>query len=174
MKKTIVVYGSKYGSTKEYASLIAEELGCNCMSYYQVNANLLQNYEVIIYGGGLYAGKMRGLNKFKKYISKLKDKKIIMFAVGAASEQADTLDRIKKQNEIISYPVFYLRGGMDVANMTKIDRFMIKMLKKSAEKKTDAEQTTEMKKILEMYDKKVSFVDKKNIRPLMLMIKKQG
>ena len=52
--KTIVAYKSKSGYTKKYAQWIAQELNCDIKE----NAELsdIINYDVIIYGGGMYAG----------------------------------------------------------------------------------------------------------------------
>ena len=36
--KTIVIYKSKYGSTKDYAKWISEELGCKCYDAKEVKA----------------------------------------------------------------------------------------------------------------------------------------
>ena len=38
MKKTAVIYGSKYGATKQYATWIAEELGADLINYKDAKA----------------------------------------------------------------------------------------------------------------------------------------
>lgn len=173
MKKTIVIYGSKYGATKEYASLIAEELGANLIRHNQVKVSELAHYDLIIYGGGLYRGKMLGVNQVKKALSKLKDKKVMMFAVGSVSEQAHTIKQIKKQNALGEYPVFYFRGALDYPNLTTIDRILINGLKKMISKKPVQELDQNAKEFLEMHGKANNFIEKKNIRPLIIETKKK-
>ena len=51
---TIVVYKTKYGSTKTYAEWIAEELGCVAVDAKSIKADDLLMYDTVIYGGGLF------------------------------------------------------------------------------------------------------------------------
>ena len=73
--KSIVIYKSKYGSTKQYALWIAEELGCEAVDAKQVKADDLLEYDNIVYGGGLYAEVINGVTIITKNIENLKDKK---------------------------------------------------------------------------------------------------
>ncbi len=52
---TIVIYKTKYGSTKTYADWIAEELVCESVDAKSVKIEDLEKYDTIVYGGGLYA-----------------------------------------------------------------------------------------------------------------------
>lgn len=60
MNKTAVVFKSKYGSTKKYAQWIAEELSCDIFERKNVKSDDLEAYDTVIYGGGLYAGGVKG------------------------------------------------------------------------------------------------------------------
>ena len=48
--KAIVIYKSKYGSTKAYAQKIAQCLGCEAVDAKSVKAKELADYDTIIYG----------------------------------------------------------------------------------------------------------------------------
>ena len=48
----IVIYKSKYGSTKAYAEWIAEALSCQAVEAKSVKADDLLAYDTIVYGGG--------------------------------------------------------------------------------------------------------------------------
>ena len=61
MKKCVVVYKSKYGATKKYAEWIAEDLHADLFEGKAASADALTAYDVIVYGGGLYAGGVSGL-----------------------------------------------------------------------------------------------------------------
>ena len=78
----IVIYKSKYGSTKTYAEWIAEELGCEAVDVTAVKADDLLSYDTIVYGGGLYAETINGVNFITKNIEKLAGKKIIVYSTG--------------------------------------------------------------------------------------------
>lgn len=54
--RILVTYASKYGTTKRYAQWIAEDLACDLRDSREVNAELLKSYDILIHGGGLYAG----------------------------------------------------------------------------------------------------------------------
>ena len=66
MSKTIVVYKTKYGSTKSYAQWIAEDLGCNFVDAKDIKIDELLQYDTIIYGGGLYAEIINGVSLITK------------------------------------------------------------------------------------------------------------
>ena len=85
MERTAVVYTSKYGATEKYARWIGEELECPVFSLDNLSKGQLDNYDNIIYGGGVQAGGIKGFDKFKKWIKPLigqPGKKIVVFAVG--------------------------------------------------------------------------------------------
>jgi menaquinone-dependent protoporphyrinogen IX oxidase len=58
MAKALVLYFSKYGSTKKYAEWIASELNGDIYNIKKFNQNSLKEYDTIILGSGLYAGKI--------------------------------------------------------------------------------------------------------------------
>ena len=66
--KKIVIYKSKYGATDRYANWIGEELSCPVVEMSDFKKEMVQENDVIIYGGGVHAGGIRGWEDFKKYI----------------------------------------------------------------------------------------------------------
>ena len=61
MGKTIIIYGSQYGSTKRYAKQLAEKTGITAVDYCDIKN--IGEYDRIIYLGALYAGGVLGLKK---------------------------------------------------------------------------------------------------------------
>ena len=61
--KGLVLYGSKYGSTRRYAQELARQLGFDCLDHRQATGQEAGQYPVIVYGGGLYAGGVTGLKQ---------------------------------------------------------------------------------------------------------------
>ncbi len=55
MGKGIILYQSKYGSTRKYGEWLREETGYACAETRYTNVKLLQEYDTIILGGGVYA-----------------------------------------------------------------------------------------------------------------------
>ena len=64
--KTLVVYRSHYGSTRRYAQWLAQALDADAAEERQADARLVQNYECVIFGGGLYAGSIAGAARMAK------------------------------------------------------------------------------------------------------------
>ena len=80
--KSIVIYKSKYGSTRDYANWIADELGCDAIDAKNVKIGDLSGFDNIVFGGGLYAEMIAGITLISKNLDKLKDKKIAVFTTG--------------------------------------------------------------------------------------------
>lgn len=131
---TVVIYKSKYGSTKQYAEWIREELGADLKNADEVKFKDLLQYDTIIYGAGVYIGCIAGIALISDNYELLKDKKIIVFAVGL-TDPAD----IGKCNDLITknfswemmdaIPVFHLRGALDYKKIGIGNKLMMKRLK---------------------------------------------
>ena len=154
----IVLYKSKYGSTKAYAEWIAEDLGCECRPAKGVKVDDLLSYDTIIYGGGLYAEIINGV-------------KLIIYTTGITPLDVreyydhEVLDKNIKP-EIRPYiKVYNFMGKMILDELTAPHRAAIKMLKKIMSGK---ENPTEMEKMLiELCDADGDFTDKSAIKELV-------
>jgi len=69
MNKTVVIYESKYGYTRRYAKWIAEELSCPVYERKRFRPQDFSRYQVIIYGGGLYARKSSGHSRAATHVN---------------------------------------------------------------------------------------------------------
>ena len=117
----IILYKSKYGATKKYAEWIAERTGFECIKTDDADIRKVQKYDVIILGGGIYASGIAGISFLKKNISKLKDKKIIVFFSCASPYEKEGYDTVVNYNlkgELKGIPCFYTRGTFDMKEMT--------------------------------------------------------
>lgn len=169
--KAIVVYKSKYGYTKRYAEWTAEELGCDIKE----NASLgdILGYDVIICGGGCYAGSINGAKLITKNLSRLPGKKLILFAVGSSSgAEKDIVPFWEKnlnaeQRERIAH--FYLRGGFDYGRLGNTDKLLMNMLKAHLKKIKDPDEET--RGLLAAYDTPVDFTDRERLGDLLEYVK---
>jgi menaquinone-dependent protoporphyrinogen IX oxidase len=59
MPNALVLYFTKYGSTKKYAEWIAEELKGDIFDIKDARPNQLHEYDVILLGSALYAGSIK-------------------------------------------------------------------------------------------------------------------
>ena len=77
---TIILYASKTGFSQRYAQTLAEELGCRAVSYQERKALVLEEYDTIILAGGIYAGRMNGLQWLQKQLPALAGKRLAALA----------------------------------------------------------------------------------------------
>ena len=170
MSKTIVVYKTKYGSTKSYAQWIGEDLGCNFVDAKDIKIDELLQYDTIIYGGGLYAEIINGVSLITKNIEKLKDKKIIVYTTGItpldvrAYYDGEVLEKNFKNGVPENVKIFNFLGKMKMEELTLVHRAALKSLKKIMSAK---ENPSDMIKLLiELCDADGDFSDRSQIKEL--------
>lgn len=167
--KSVVIYMSQTGFTKKYAEWIAEELGADIFEVSEANADMLKNYDTIIYGGGLYAGGINGVKLITENISSLKDKKVIVFATGASMGRSKEINGVKDKNftaeqqEHIKF--FYLRGGFDYNKLNTFNKIIMTFLKWSLKMRGD--RTPDEQGMLDAYDHPMDCTKKENIQELV-------
>lgn len=169
--KSIVVYKSKYGSTKDYATWIAEAIGCEAVDIKKVKIEDLVEYDNIVFGGGIYAEMIAGITLISKNTDKLKDKKIAVFTTGITP-----LDRREYyDNEVApknfkggvpqNVKIFNYMGKMITEELTPVHKAAIVALKKLMSGKKNP---TEMEKLLiDLCDVSGDFCDKNAIKELV-------
>lgn len=167
--KTIVVYRSKYGYTKKYAEWLAESLSCDIKE----NASIadIAGYDAVICGCGIYAGRINGAKLITKNLSRLSEKKLVLFAVGSSVGRPEELEAFWKkaleENIRENVPHFYLRGGFDYSRLGNVDRLMMNMLKKMLLGKDTL--TEDDKGLLSAYETPVDFTERKNLDEIIKM-----
>lgn len=173
--KGIILYKSKYGATLKYAKWLAEETGYNICNVEKAKLQDIETYDVIIFGGGVYATGIAGLNFLRKNMKYLNHKKILVFCDGASPYDEKALSEIKKHNMngvLSDIPLFYCRGGWDMQSMSFIDRNLCKMLRKSVAKKDSSEYEIWESALMSAGEEKCDWTDKKYILPILEEIQK--
>ena len=174
--KSIIVYGSQYGTTRFYAEKLSELTDIEPISYEQ--AAEVSGCELVIYLGGLYAGGVKGLKHALKYFPK--EAELILITVGLAdpadSENVKNIRKsLKKQMPDDTYKrarIFHLRGGIDYKQLTFKHKTMMKLLYNSVKNTPPEEMTAETKAMIETYNQKVNFVDERTLEPIVKEIKR--
>ncbi len=171
----IVIYKSKYGSTKDYAGWIAEELGCEAVDVKNIKSDDLLKYDAFVYGGGLYAEMIAGIHFITKSFDKISDKKIAIFTTGLTPpdcrEYYDdyVLSKNFKPHMLEKIKVFNFLGKMIVDELSFPHKTAIKALKKIMSGK---ENPTEMEQMLiRLCDENADYTDRKYITELVNYIK---
>ncbi|MCI8729372.1 MAG: hypothetical protein HFK07_06090 [Clostridia bacterium] len=138
MRKAIILYKSKYGSSKEYADLLSEELSAKEIdtetSELKNFKGKLDNYDIIVYAAGIKAYMIYDIRKFLRKAARVKlhNKKVVVMGVGMLKADLNYAERLRKNNAITSgMRFYYLRGAMDINKLKGIDASIIKMLARS-------------------------------------------
>lgn len=174
MNKIVVLYKSKYGATKKYATMLQEELSCDIYDVADYKKILFESYDCIIFAGAIYAGGMAGLNILRKIYKNIKHKKIILLCVGASPFDEKTIEEVKTHNlkeDLKGIPFFYARGAWNESSMTLKDRTMCKMLQKIIAKQDTDSCELWMKELLCSQGKICDWTDKKNLLPILEYIR---
>jgi len=170
MAKTVVVYKSKYGSTKKYAEWIAKAVDADILPHSKATIDKLLTYDIIIYGGVLYALGIIGFSLIKDNYARFKEKKLIVFSVGASPARKQALEDVMAKNftdemrENIHY--FHLRGGLNYKKMNFIDKTLMFLLMKKIARMKPEERDEDSKALFATYGKTVDFSSEKNIQPI--------
>lgn len=170
MSKGIILYQSKYGSTKKYADWLMEKTGYDCVETKNVKVEDLRNYDVIILGGGVYASGIAGLQFLKKNINQLVDKKIAVFAVGASPYDENAIQQIRDKHfkeALSNICLFYCRGAWDEDKMKFGDRTLCKMLQKAVAKQNPDEYEPWQKALMCAAGQKCDWTDESYLKPLL-------
>ena len=170
----IVVYKTKYGSTKNYAEWIGEELDCKVADAREVTIEELEQYDTIIYGGGLYAEVINGVSLITKNMDRLKNKKIAVYTTGITPlDCRDYYDKLVVEKNFKNgvpacIKLFNFTGKMVLDELSAVHRTALKTLKKIMSSK---KEPTEMEKLLiELCDADGDFSDRSQIADLVAYI----
>ena len=175
--KGIILYMSKYGSTKRYAEWLAEETGFDCAETNKAEFEEVKKYDVIVLGGGVYASGISRLSFFKKYYEELKDRKLIVFCAGASPYDEEAFRKLREHNlsgKLAGIPCFYCRGAWDMEKMTVMDRGLCRMLQKAVAKKDPETLEVWEKALLEAGTERHDWTDRSYLAPILEEIRKTG
>lgn len=130
MKKVLVLYKSKTGFSERYARWIADNLQCDLVELADFDKQTLSEYQLIVYGGGLYAGQINGIGKIKRWMKEFPDKIWVVFATGATPSRKNNEEIFFKTNfrkgEVRPAHFFYLIAGINYEKMGVIDRLLMR------------------------------------------------
>ena len=161
----IIIYGSHYGTTKQYAEELSRKTNIEAISFEKVKE--INSYDKIIYLGGLYAGGVLGMSKTLKKLNNILNKTIILATIGLADPTDEkNINNIRNniknqlQKEIFEKAkIFHLRGGIDYSKLNFVHKTMMRLLYNAVKNVSQEKQTAENRAMIETYNKKVDFID---------------
>ena len=159
----IIVYASRYGSTRRYADKLSELTGVEAVDYSKVKD--ISAYDKVIYMGSILAGTVTGL---KKTVSKMKaGQELVIVTVGMLDpKDPETVtglrSNIKQQIPADFYDesrIFHLQGCIDYPNLNLSHRMLMSMMHSMASKKPESELDAVSRTVLATYGQRIDYVD---------------
>lgn len=175
MSNIVIIYQSKYGATRKYAHWLSEEFSCDLVETKKAEIDKIANYDVIILGGGIYATGIAGISFLSKHYARLKEKKVIVFAVGASPYNEKAMEALKERNfkgELRKVPCFYCRGAWNENSMPWKDRTLCGLLKKAVAKKDPANYEPWELALMQAIGSNFDWTDKENLKPIIELVQK--
>lgn len=126
--KTLVLYESKTGSTKQYAEDIARRVDADVFPLKKFKLKNMASYDTIVFGGWVRGGEIIGLNKFLQAWDSISDKNVLIFGVGMSVTSKEGREQLINQNLLDMYHLrFYqVRGSFHFEKLGFLEKIMIK------------------------------------------------
>lgn len=176
MSRSIVIYTSKRGSTKQYAEWIAEDLGCEALTLSDAlkrDINLYE-YDCIIYGGWIRGSGIVDFDKFSRLLDADLMKRLIVYGTGFADETAEnyaqvwgySIGRIDPENR--NGAILYILGGRyEPESVTGMDKVLMKIMRTVLLSGSTPDARRQADKIRDRIDNGVDMVSRGNIVSLV-------
>ena len=150
--KSVVVYHSKYGSTREYAEWIGAETGAEVVALKEAGKKDFSAYDVVAFGGPFYAGKLKIAEFVTRVAPGLSGKRLAFFAVTArpAGDAGIVTDYERAVPEELRKTMrfFALPGRLRFASLNVVERGVMKMMKAKEFDRGSKEEAGELVKYL--------------------------
>lgn len=175
MKRSIVVYKSKYGATQQYAKMISDQLGCERILLDQLKMVNADEYDRFIFCLPIYNGLIAGMATLKLRYFTLSRKDIVMFLVGltdldAQDEISLAIEASLTEGMRHRFKIFYGMGRMRYKNMNLADKMSWSKWIKGIKKRPAAEwNPTEQAMVAHAKDK-LDLVEEDQIKGLLRFI----
>ena len=171
--KSIILYGSRYGSARRYAQELSSKTGIPAVGYRDIPS--LSGHQTIVYIGALYAGGVLGLARTLRSLSLRDGQRLVIVTVGLADpdipqNRENIRNSLPKQIPAQLYgraAVFHLRGAIDYQALSLGHRTMMALLHRSLQKKPAEEWSEEDRALMETYGKRADFADFASLRPIV-------
>lgn len=174
-----VVYKSDYGAARSYAIYIAKALNADLYDLRRIKEFDFSRYDTIVFGGGLYAGKVNGLHFLSSHALELTGKKLCVYTTGISDPTLDenvcrtekTVKKALPDPIAENIHVFCFRGGIDYDELSFGHRAAMSMLRNIIALKKPEKLSPDERTILDTYGKAVDFTNMSAADPLIAYLK---
>lgn len=133
---TLIVYATRHGGAEKCAKILSEKLSGNVdlWNLKEGKALDLKEYDKVIIGGSIYAGKIqKEVNEFcAKNLDVLKQKKIGLYVCGMLQEKAEIEVNASFPPDLLTHAKAkeFFGGEFVFAKMNRFERFIVKTVSK--------------------------------------------
>lgn len=166
--RQIIIYKSKTGFTKRYASWLSEALQCEAVPFEEAGQIQFSDYDVIIFGSSIRGGVIEELKWYRETILPL-EKVNVVFVTGAmppaSPENTKAITQNFNRKERKTIRIFYLQSGLNYEEMSFGEKLMMKMFRKML--KSRKNRTEEERSFTELIQKSFDCTEKANMEPML-------
>lgn len=172
----IIIYGSCYGASRKYAEALSEQTGISAQSFREVMS--LDQYDTLVYIGGLYAGKVLGLAQTLKRVKSVET--LLVISVGLADPDApDNMKHIRSKLDkqvpkalLDKMEHVHLRGAIDYETLSIKHTMMMSFLVSFLKRQPFEKQTPETKALIDTFGHKVDLTNLDDLEPIAARLQK--
>ena len=174
--KTIVLYGSRYGTTEKYAQELGRRLSCPVRPLSGISPDDIQAYDCVVVGGGLYANKAVGAKEVARLAPYLAKKRVAVFTVGITPPTIYDALRVSWRK---SYPAlvkqdvdfFHFPGSLELDKLNRFHRTTLLILQKFLRKRAGKDLSREEWIMLDALDNASREFRPGNVAPVEELVK---
>ncbi len=169
----VIIFGTHYGSARDYAEKLAEQLRLECFLYKEFRPS--RHYDLLLYVGSLYAGGVPGLAKTLARCAGAPPQRVLVVTVGI-SDPADAQNAENIANSVCRQlpaelrdktELFHVRGRLDYPRLKPHHRLMMKLVYQQAQKTPPEKRDEETRALIATYNQTVDFVDFSALEPVI-------
>lgn len=160
--KTLVIYTSETGYTKQYVDMLERRLiDPKIVELKELKKDMIKEADFIFYGGPLKNNVIRGLDKFLKHSKLFEGKDVFIFCTGIQPNDDEKKELVIMANALDSYHVrlYMLPGGLDLTKMGTIKRKLMEMGFKRAFESGQVPEGVSMEMLEERFKYPISLID---------------
>ncbi len=171
MSNIAVVYKSDYGAARSYAIYIARALSADLYDLRRIREFDFSRYDSVVFGGGLYAGRVNGLHFLSSHLPELAGKKLAVYTTGLSDPAVE--ENVQRTTKTVrraiggDAPVFCFRGAVDYSELSFKHRSEMAVLHGVLARKKPERLSPDERAVLDSYGKSANFIDLPAADPLV-------
>ena len=168
--RTLVIYESQAGSTKQYAEDIAKAVGADILPLKKFKEKMIKDYDCLVFGGWIRGAQIVGLNDFLASYDAMEGKDIIVFSSGMSQTSPESRKALISSNILDLYHVRYyqFQGSFDYSKLNLKNKFLFNAAIRQVE--NDPNATAEMKMVSYVKEHPMHFYDSEKVNRVITVI----